>query len=209
MKLKDLAGATDTSTASIKYYIRLGILAPGAKKNATTAVYQHSHVERLELIAALRRIVGASIEDISRLTALIDDPDVPFLRIMKEAQEIASGIAQTPATGGGTGAAVTERVAVVMTQHDWPDVNSTARLALERVLTEMAALGLSPSDDYLRRVATAMNAIGMADLQMSGSRDRIAMQVAVGTHSYARLVLAVLRLSQTSQSIRSFGGQHG
>ena len=33
MKLGELAAATDTSTATIKYYIREGLLPPGAKKN--------------------------------------------------------------------------------------------------------------------------------------------------------------------------------
>lgn len=54
MKLGELAAATDTSTATIKYYIREGLLPPGAKKNQTTSVYGPAHRERLELISALR-----------------------------------------------------------------------------------------------------------------------------------------------------------
>ncbi|WP_420840143.1 MerR family transcriptional regulator [Corynebacterium meitnerae] len=54
MKLGEHAAATDRSTATIKYYIREGLLPPGAKKNQTTSVYGPAHRERLELISALR-----------------------------------------------------------------------------------------------------------------------------------------------------------
>lgn len=237
MKLQDLARRTDTSAASIKYYLRVGLLPAGRKKNATTAVYGEEHVERLELIGALRRILGAPIADIARLTALIDDPEVGILTVMETAQVLASGMAAGPAPGSarsrtaaaeaptagsrepgppasartdggaphaegsGTGAAPSARVASVIAERCWPDADSAARTALERVLGEMGVLGIVPSDAYLTRASRALDTVSTGDFDFRGTRDRIALTVAVGTHEYSRLVLALLQLSQASRSI--------
>lgn len=202
MKLSELAAASDTSVASIKFYIREGLLPPGKKKNATTAVYAHSHVERLHLIAALRQIVRLPIDEIATLTALIDDPQVPTLRVMESAQIAASGFRQQDQAAVG-GAASTASDALIHAR-GWPPEPTAARRALEAVLTDMARFGIAVSPAYLESVAVALEQVSTADLDLDGSRDKIALHVAVGTHQYSRLTLAVLRLAQTSQSIQKF-----
>lgn len=263
MKLNALASATGTSAASIKYYLRLGLLRPGQKKNATTAVYDDTHVERLELITALRRIVGLSIAQITELVALIDDPAVGILTVMETAQVMASGTATRDSEasppgsrgsrrgqgggnedsgaggrgssggssesdgGGGTGsresvsgnsggdgsgspaAAPADRVAGIIAERGWPDATTAARAALERVLGDMSTLGIVPSDAYLTRASRALDSVSTGDFDFGGSRDRIAMGVAVGTHAYSRLVVALLQLSQTSRSIAEFATEAG
>lgn len=209
MKLSALAEATGTSTASIKYYLRTGLLPPGAKRNQTTAVYDDSHVERLELIAALRQLVGLSIEQIGTLTAVIDDAQASMLDVMQTAQMLGGGL--PPLTDGpptapdARTAAAEARVASVMEAQGWPDAPSAARAAATSVVAEMTELGLEVSDEYLQLIGAAVDMISGSDLDVSGSRDRMAMHVAVGTHRYSRLVLALLQLGQTSHSIARAG----
>lgn len=189
MKLSALAEATGTSTASIKYYLRAGLLPPGAKRNQTTAVYDDSHVERLELIAALRQLVGLSIEQIGTLTAVIDDAQASMLDVMQTAQMLGGGL--PPLTAGPPTA---------------PDARTAAAEArVASVVAEMTELGLVVSDEYLQLIGAAVDMISGSDLDVSGSRDRMAMHVAVGTHRYSRLVLALLQLGQTSHSIARAG----
>lgn len=88
MKLSELAQCSGVSTASIKYYIHVGILSPGRKKNATTAVYSREHVHRLELITCLRRDLGAPIDSISVLTRAIEDAAVENLELMGICQRL-------------------------------------------------------------------------------------------------------------------------
>lgn len=88
MKLSELAQCSGVSTASIKYYIHVGILSPGRKKNATTAVYSREHVHRLELITCLRRDLGAPIDSIAVLTRAIEDAAVENLELMGICQRL-------------------------------------------------------------------------------------------------------------------------
>lgn len=74
MNLQALSAATGVTVPSIKYCLREGLLHPGVKKNATTAVYDDTHRARLDLIQALRQIVGTPVGEIRRLTTLIDAP---------------------------------------------------------------------------------------------------------------------------------------
>ncbi|MFB9775532.1 MerR family transcriptional regulator [Brevibacterium otitidis] len=213
MKLSALAEATGTSTASIKYYLRAGLLPPGAKRNQTTAVYDDTHVERLELISALRQLVGLSIEQIRTLTDVIDDPQAGMLDVMETAQLLAGGL---PPLGTAAQAAADERTAAaeakvtaVIEAQGWPDTPSAARAAATSVVAELTELGLKVGDEYLQLIARAVDMISDSDIEISGSRDRVAMHVAVGTHRYSRLVLALLQLGQTSHSIARSGEQPG
>lgn len=89
MKLSALAAASGVSTASIKYYIHEGLLPPGRKKNATTAVYDEAHLHRLALIRWLRDELSSPIAGIAELTRAIDDDSLPTIELMGMCQELA------------------------------------------------------------------------------------------------------------------------
>lgn len=89
MKLSALAGETGVSTASIKYYIHVGILPPGRKRNATTADYSQTHVERLALISYLRGQLGSPISSIAALTQAIEDETLENIELMGICQSLA------------------------------------------------------------------------------------------------------------------------
>ena len=89
MKLSVLAGETGVSTASIKYYIHVGILPPGRKRNATTADYSRAHVERLALISCLRTELGSPINSIAALTHAIADETLENIELMGICQRLA------------------------------------------------------------------------------------------------------------------------
>lgn len=44
MRLAELSERSGVSTATIKYYLREGLLAPGRQINATTAEYDEEHL---------------------------------------------------------------------------------------------------------------------------------------------------------------------
>lgn len=89
MKLSALAQESGVSTASIKYYIHVGILRPGYKRNATTADYSQAHVDRLELITWLRRELGSPIGSIATLTEAIEDESLANIELMGLCQRLA------------------------------------------------------------------------------------------------------------------------
>lgn len=214
MKLQHLSAASKVPAASIKYYLRAGLLHRGEKKNATTAVYDETHLARLELIQGLRRIIDAPIEHIARLTSLLDDPGTPTIHILREAHHLGAGF------GPGEGTTVPSpqvraHVDELMRERGWADVPSSSRHTLEVVLQEMSDHGYTPAPGYLRDIAAALDALSTIDLDWTtmpdditdrrpGWRDRLALRVAVGEHQHSRLVLALLRLGHTSHSIERF-----
>ena len=50
MRISELARESGTSVATIKYYLREGLLAPGERVNAREASYGQGHVKRLRLV---------------------------------------------------------------------------------------------------------------------------------------------------------------
>lgn len=89
MKLRELAERSGVSTASIKYYIRLGVLPAGEKKNATTSVYAESHLHRLTLITWIRRELDLPMAAISALSDAIADESISNLELMGISQNLS------------------------------------------------------------------------------------------------------------------------
>lgn len=72
MRIGDLARTTGIAVATIKYYLREGVLHPGQPTAPNQADYDQTHLERLELIRALRDGAGLSIAAIGRTFTALD-----------------------------------------------------------------------------------------------------------------------------------------
>jgi len=72
MRLAELSQRAGVPRSSIKFYIREGLLAAGAVHARNQASYGTQHVERLELIRALREVAGLPLETVARVTAELD-----------------------------------------------------------------------------------------------------------------------------------------
>lgn len=72
MRLAELSQRAEVPRSTIKFYIREGLLAPGAVHARNQASYGNQHVERLELIRALREVAGLPLEAVARVTAQLD-----------------------------------------------------------------------------------------------------------------------------------------
>lgn len=232
VKLGELARRVGTTTASVKFYIRAGLLPAGRKLNQTTAAYDEGHVKRLELILGFRSIIGTPLARIGDLTAVIDDPGAGALDVMETAQTIAAegsggsaadrGSSVPASTDGGTDggtaastdvdpdtdpAGASAKVARLLAEQDWPDRQSVARAAVEQRLRRMGGLGVELGSESLSRIAEAVGSIGVLDLDVEeGTRDELALGVAVGTYEVSQLVVDMLRLAHTSHSIHSVDG---
>jgi DNA-binding transcriptional MerR regulator len=76
MKMTELSRRSGTSIASVKYYLREGLLPPGAATGRTQAEYGEGHLRRLRLIRALLDIGGLSVAAARDVFAAIDNPDL-------------------------------------------------------------------------------------------------------------------------------------
>ena len=74
MTLSELAEAANLPVATVKYYLREGLLPPGTPVTRTRADYSAGHLDRLRLVRALVDAAGLSIADARRIVAVVDDP---------------------------------------------------------------------------------------------------------------------------------------
>ena len=75
MKISELSRRTGVTVATIKYYIREGLLPAGTPVTVTTASYDAGHVDRLRLIRALVDIGHLPITTVSELLQALDRAD--------------------------------------------------------------------------------------------------------------------------------------
>jgi DNA-binding transcriptional MerR regulator len=65
-------------TATIKFYLREGLLEPGHRTAPNQATYDESHLRRLRLVRALREVGGLRIETIRRVLESVDGAEHPW-----------------------------------------------------------------------------------------------------------------------------------
>ncbi|MFE1076625.1 MerR family transcriptional regulator [Streptomyces sp. NPDC058783] len=73
MRLADLSKRSGVSTATIKYYLREGLLPPGRQINATTAEYDEGHLRRLRLVRALIQVGKVPVSTAREILGHVDD----------------------------------------------------------------------------------------------------------------------------------------
>ncbi|MFI5684955.1 MerR family transcriptional regulator [Streptomyces sp. NPDC051636] len=73
MRLAELSRRSGVSTATIKYYLREGLLAPGRQVNATTAEYDEEHLRRLRLVRAMIQVGRVPVATVREVLGHIDD----------------------------------------------------------------------------------------------------------------------------------------
>lgn len=231
MLLSELADATGTSAASIKYYLREGLLPAGRRVTATRADYGERHVERLHLIRTLRETCATPIPHIAGLTALLDADPVPLLDAMELAQLLAlgfdpgqaitvAGVVPEPGTrppgtrpshggppepGDDPAADAHDPVGRVLTERGWPVNDARVRGFLEELLVDMARDGHAPLDatlNFYARIADEVAAYDLGVLESSHETpDRIVAGLVVGTARYSALLVRMVALAHASRSI--------
>lgn len=73
MRLSELSERSGVSTATIKYYLREGLLPPGRQINATTSEYDEEHLRRLRLVRAMIQVGGVPVAKVREVLGHVDD----------------------------------------------------------------------------------------------------------------------------------------
>jgi DNA-binding transcriptional MerR regulator len=203
MQLKELSERAGVSPASIKFYLREGLLPAGRSVHATRAEYSEHHVSRLELIQALRHVVGLPLAKISSLLKMADG-GAPRLELLAAVQRTVLSLDEVSSehddlrTPGGD---------AVVRFRNWPDVPSDARNALNAHLTLMESLGVPPDNELLDAYSRAVDSIAAVNISATTAPDdinQLIMTAAVGMHLHGQLVLKLLALAHASHAIRRY-----
>ncbi|HEX8305915.1 MAG TPA: MerR family transcriptional regulator [Jatrophihabitans sp.] len=207
MRISELARQSGLPVATIKFYLREGLLPPGAPVSRTQAEYSDAHLERLRLIRALRDIADLPVATVGTVLAAVDDEELPLLDLL--------GVTQTAVAGAKTSASASEvgveLAGQLLADLDWTlTTDSPLVESLARVLDVLRGEGEPVDAESLRPWADAARAVAeveMDHIPVEAPRAEAAHTVAVGTVIYGEL-LAQLRLAaQEAVSLARFGGE--
>lgn len=196
MRLSELAREARISTATIKYYLREGLLQPGRQAWATQAEYDESHVARLRMVRALVDVGGLSLNSVrSVLAAINDGPDRLWVAIDRTHDAIAN-VSDEPADPP-------RRALEALETLDWEaDPDSAVVRQLDIALSAIEQVGLPSSHQQLRAYANAALAVAEQDVaDIPAGQDPQDITAAVtyvvlGTVLYEPLLLALRRIAQ-------------
>ena len=205
MRISELCSRSGIPPATVKYYLREGLLAPGTPLTPRLADYDETHLRRLRLLRVLREVGEIPI---TRLRDLVDavESTESLHRVFAAA---ADALAPAPPPGGEHRALAQEHADRLIEQAGW-QVRPTAadRHNLGAVLeTFISIAGHLPEDTVLQRYVDAAETIGATEiesLRQGAHRARLLEQMVIGQVLFGRLLAVLRRLSEEHHSAARF-----
>ena len=90
MLVSELAERADVPLATVKYYLREGLLAPGETIGPRRAEYDASHLRRLRILRALREVGGAPVSALQVIVDAVEDDSRPEHELVCEISDALS-----------------------------------------------------------------------------------------------------------------------
>ncbi|MDH2391406.1 MerR family transcriptional regulator [Streptomyces sp. HNM0663] len=212
MKLAELSERSGVSPATIKYYLREGLLPPGRRITATQAAYTEEHLRRLRLVRALiqvGRMPVATAREV--LAALGDDALDHHMRLGAAVWALPHG----PEPDEGDPAAVAARGAVdeLLERAGWDfgrevGDESPAYRMLVAAVAALHRLGYPCDTAHLLPYARSAGQLAVADLDLVEEYEREEEQVEAAvalTVLYEPVLLGLRRMAEAEESHRRFG----
>jgi DNA-binding transcriptional MerR regulator len=200
--MAQLSSESGVPVATIKYYLREGLLASGERTEPNQASYDESHVRRLRIIRALVDVGGLSGASTKRVIEAIDSE-----KSLAEAFEVAQHtVSARVDTDDADAASLTRIVDLLDGWRYSPDNPGVAAAA--RVLTTFEAVGQRDDRGWFRRYADAALTAAEADLdevETRDGRDARVETVVVGTVLGDVLFAALRRVAQEHVTSLRYG----
>jgi DNA-binding transcriptional MerR regulator len=205
MRVAELSRRTGVSVASIKYYLREGLLPPGERTSPNQASYGEDHVRRLRLVRALIDVGGLSVVGTRDVLAAIDDEGVALHQALGRAQDAV--MARVEPTAPDDAAERAEKtVAELVARRGWAVTpGNPGRRAAVDVLATLERLGGERVAGLVDVYAEAMEAVARHEVTAvvdPADRERTVERVAVGIVLGGALLAALRGMAEESASAR-------
>ena len=197
MRLSELSERSGTTVATLKYYLREGLVPAGESLGATRAAYSEAHLQRVRLIRALID-AGVSVAESKRVVEALDSPLTSRHDLLGKAQYAL------PSTHADV--VVSDEVRNLLDQLGWsvsPD--SPALRSLTGAIAAARSAGVPLEGESLTGYARAT--VGIAEVDVAAvPRDDLAAalhRVVAGTVLVDPVLAALRRLAQEHVSGRT------
>jgi DNA-binding transcriptional MerR regulator len=212
MRISELSETTGVAVATIKYYLREGLLQPGRKRAERLAEYDESHVRRLRLLRALRELGDVPVDKLRALVAVAEGGTGTVHEMFAGA---ADALAPRP-TPAGPDRPYTRQIADdLIARAGWTSVrgDSVDRDNLATVLEATVRYGTHPADpDEVRPYLEAADRIARYEIaHLDGSKRRLELleEMVVGQVVFGQLLLVLRRLAEEHHSASRFDADPG
>ncbi|WP_035846639.1 MerR family transcriptional regulator [Kitasatospora azatica] len=212
MRLADLSERSQVSIATIKYYLREGLLPPGRRINATQAEYDESHLRRLRLVRAMIQVGRIPVATVREVLAHVDDESLgrtirlgAALWALPRAAELAQDDPDVTAAR--------RQVDLMLEQLGWTDAAELGELSpiyreLVASVASLARLGYPLEAEDLVPYAEQMAETAALDLDRMERQPTPVEQVEIAVASavlFEPVLLSLRRLAQEQEATRRFG----
>lgn len=206
MRLAELSESSGVAVATLKYYLREGLLHPGEAVSRTQADYDETHVERVRLVRALSEVGGLSLATIGEVLAMITDPGTDHLHVMRMAQRSLAGKSRTPDLSAKP--EHVDRVRAWIGRRDWQvDPADPFIDDLARAWAACDSAGLGLDEDRLDGYADSVEGVARIDVATVPEDPEAAVrQVVLGTVLVDPVLASLRRLAQQHVSRRGVRG---
>ena len=211
MKMAELSRRSGASVATIKYYIREGLVPAGTRTAPNQAEYDTLHLERLELIRALRDVAGLPIATIKQTLDAIERPPDGTRDHLTVAFRALGAPLDVPEGEEDDYKRAAERVDAVFPRVGWEiDRDAVARADLVRavVAIDRHFPGGVSEDAFARYAHIAQQ---LADFEIPDAWDPVGAPTDVlryavlGTVLFEPVILALRRLAHVDRHRRLAG----
>ncbi len=207
-ELADLAGVP---VATVKYYLREGLLPDGVKRSATRADYGRAHLERLRLLRLLREVGDVPVDRLRALVSVLESPGEDPFHVLGAGTEALARPAPAP---GPHAVRAGELADELVGRGGWglcPD-GTAERLGLRVVLEQVLAweeVGLPVRGDDLTPYVEAADVVARHDIasMRDGGPAELLTQVVVGQVVYGELLAALRRVAEAHHAVRRWGDE--
>lgn len=204
MRIGELSRRSGVPAATIKYYVREGLLPAGDRTKANQAEYEDGHLRRLGLVRALIEIGGLSVRAAQQVIAYLDEPDAQLLAGLGKAQYALTPLAGTVPDEAAR-QAEREGAELIARQGWMVGARSPARASLAEAVAVLHRLGrddLVALLDGYAAAAAQVAAVDVAAVFDGRSLDEMAEAVVVWTVLGDRVFSALRRMAQESEAAR-------
>ncbi|WP_405532836.1 MerR family transcriptional regulator [Streptomyces avidinii] len=217
MRLAELSERSGVAIATIKYYLREGLLPPGRRVSATTADYDEGHLRRLRLVRAMIQVGQVPVANVRKVLGHVDDESLG--RTIRLGAALWA-LPREPEPADGRGEDEDEATAAARAEVDrllqalgWSTAREVGELSpvhrsLVAAVATLMRLGYPWDAALMAPYAQLMHQVAVRDLDFVETHPSEAEQVetAVAATILFRPVLNALhRLAQEEESARRYG----
>lgn len=212
LALGELARQAGLPVATVKYYLREGLLPEGRLRSTTRADYGHEHLDRLRLLRLLREVGDVPVERLRALVTALEQRDGDPIAVLAAGTDALSAPRRLP---GPHAERADELARQLVAEGGWAECptelaeQAELRSVLEQVLA-WEDVGLPVRADDLTPYVEAADRVARHDIASMTDAEPADMlvQMVVGQVVYGRLLGALRRVAEAHHAVRRWGEDH-